>query len=253
MKVAAGTDGENTALIQPHRPAMRGYWAVGLIMAGLALCMFPFDLALTRPDNVQGIPGDLKRLVHLSEIFAHGFGVAIAAVGIWYLASDKRRFIPRVLCCALIPSIGVHLLKGTVGRLRPINFVPPREREFPTEVSETWLGWLPEGQINLGSLTQSFPSGHAATAWGLAIGLAWVFPKGRWLFFSLAAVASIQRVASFSHWPSDVLVGSAIGFVMAGMLTENWGIGKSLSRWEHRRSTPADLAEATPVKIQDAA
>ena len=100
----------------------------------------------------------------------------------------------------------------------------------------------------------SFPSGHAATAWGLSIGLAWVFPKGRWLFFSLAAMASFQRVASFSHWPSDVLMGTAIGFLMAGVLTENWGLGKHLTRLENRQSNDAPaLADSITPEQREAA
>ena len=137
--------------------------------------------------------------------------------------------------CACWPAVGVLLFKSLIGRYRPISYFDEESNvHFPASIAETWLGWMPRDQFNVIYAYQSFPSAHTATGWGLAIGLAWVFPKGRWLFFGVAALGSIQRVTSFAHWPSDVFCGAAIAFVMAGALTQNWGFGYFLGRFENR-------------------
>jgi membrane-associated phospholipid phosphatase len=223
----------------------RIYWVAGLISMGLAFIALPLDSILAQPDNLQELPGDLKRFVHLSEIFAHGFGILIVGVGVWLLASDKRRFIPRIVLCAAWPSVGVLLIKALVGRYRPIKYLNEESHaNFPDNITDTFLGWLPDDRMNVVYVAQSFPSAHTATVWGLAIGMAWVFPKGRWLFFSIAVLASIQRVTSFAHWPSDVLFGAGIGVIMAGAITQNWGLGYYLGQFENRRAAKLKIAEA---------
>ncbi len=235
-------------------PAMRGYWTFALILTGVAVCVLPFDRVLAHPENLRELPGDLKRFVHLSELFAHGFGVGLVAVGIWLLATEKRKFIPRIAMCAFWPSLGVNLIKVLIGRYRPIRYFDENSQaNFPGDIMDSFLGWLPFDHFNTLYGRQSFPSGHAATVWGLAIGMAWVFPRGRWLFFSVAIMACIQRVTSFAHWPSDVFFGAALSFVMAGALTENWGLGYILGRFENRGQVRLQIAEMDEAEQKIAA
>lgn len=226
------------------RPAMRGIWWIAAIAASLSLAVLPFDLALTDPDNLEFLPGDLTRSVGLSEVFSHGYGVLLVAIGIWLLVNHKSKFIPRIMMCAIWPSVGVHLFKCLFGRYRPISYLDEAHNcNFPTSIADTWLGWMPRDQFNAFYATSSFPSAHTATGWGLAIGLSWVFPKGRWLFFGVAMLGSIQRVTSFAHWPSDVFVGAAIAFIMAGALTQNWGLGYLFGRFENRNEPNLLIAD----------
>ncbi len=216
-----------------HAPATR-IWLHALWLTVLGFILLPYDFSFYGHQFEDSIPGDLTRVISLSEIFAHGFGVVLTAVAIWVLAASHRRAIPRVVLCALWPAISVHLLKFLIARRRPLTYLQadgnPR---FPDTVDSTWLGFLSDERINFPTYAiQSFPSAHTATAWGLAIGLTWLFPRGRWLFFSLAFLASIQRITSMSHWPSDVCWGAAIAFLMAGAVTQNWGIGYQLSKFE---------------------
>ena len=105
---------------------------------------------------------------------------------------------------------------------------------FPANIIDTWTGFLPDGTLNIQYLTQSFASAHTATVCGLAIGMSWAFPKGARLFFFVAILASAQRVVSLAHWGSDVCFGAAIALMMAGLLTQEWGIGTWLTRLEAR-------------------
>jgi membrane-associated phospholipid phosphatase len=211
-------------------------WFIAAIMVLLGVLVMPYDLTFADPNNLKYLPGDLTRIVGLSEIFAHGYGVLVISAGIWFLVADKRRFIPRIVLCAFWPAAGVSLLKILFGRARPISyFTELSSAAYPTSIQETWVGWLPNAKLNAAYALQSFPSAHTATTWGLAIGMSFVFPKGRWLFWAIATLASIQRITSFAHWTSDVFFGAAIAVVMAGSLSQNWGFGYLLKKYEDRK------------------
>ena len=62
----------------------------------------------------------------------------------------------------------------------------------------------------------SFPSGHSADAWAIASVLAHEYPGPltEFLAYGVATGVSLSRVAGQEHFPSDVLIGSAIGWFM---------------------------------------
>lgn len=57
----------------------------------------------------------------------------------------------------------------------------------------------------------SFPSGHAAIAFGTAAAMADVFPKQKWVVYAGAALVGWSRVESDAHTWRDVLGGAALG------------------------------------------
>ncbi len=57
----------------------------------------------------------------------------------------------------------------------------------------------------------SFPSGHAVTAMGLAIALMILFPKYRIWAFLFGIIVASSRFIITAHYVSDVLVGGLIG------------------------------------------
>ena len=58
---------------------------------------------------------------------------------------------------------------------------------------------------------QSFPSGHAATAFSAALALALLFPRHRWACVAAAAVVAASRVILEQHYVSDVIAGAGLG------------------------------------------
>ena len=62
----------------------------------------------------------------------------------------------------------------------------------------------------------SFPSNHAVAAWSMAavIGDEYRGWLPRTLVYGLASTVSVSRVLSYNHFPSDVLVGSATGWLI---------------------------------------
>jgi diacylglycerol kinase family enzyme/membrane-associated phospholipid phosphatase len=65
--------------------------------------------------------------------------------------------------------------------------------------------------------TASFPSGHSASAFAFATAASREFPAAGPLLFPLAATVAYSRVYLGFHYPSDVLMGGALG-TAAGMV-----------------------------------
>jgi hypothetical protein len=75
-------------------------------------------------------------------------------------------------------------------------------------------------------IDSSFPSSHTVLAWSSAAVIASEYPS-RWTqlgVYSLATGVSLTRVMGQQHFPTDVLVGSAAG----------WLIGRYVYRAHHR-------------------
>ncbi len=79
-----------------------------------------------------------------------------------------------------------------------------------------------------GITDSSFPSNHATAAWAMAAVVGEEYPG--WLprlaVYGLASTISVSRVLAYQHFPSDVLVGSATG----------WLIGHYVYRAHHNYS-----------------
>ena len=63
----------------------------------------------------------------------------------------------------------------------------------------------------------SFPSEHAAAAWSIAGVIAHEYPGTlpKLLAYGMASAVSISRVRAQQHFPSDVLVGSVLGYLIS--------------------------------------
>ncbi len=227
-------------------PGIRRYltWAALLLVFGAVA--LPFDFWWSKQLVSHLLPSDLARALQLSEIFGHGMGVLVILTGLYMLQPRLRRFVPRVATCAILPGLLANLFKIFVGRLRPGQF----GLQFPESNSETFLGLYParDGTMNLEHVSQSFPSAHTATAFGLAVGLTWLYPRGKYFFFGVAIVASIQRVAFQAHWMSDVFAGAFVGVLLGGALTQAWGLGYLLGFLE--RPAVANLLPKRSTEMQ---
>lgn len=181
------------------------------------------DLPIERWFLGNQCPADLMRLFQLAEVYAHAFGVT--AILLTALVLDKRRYLfPRAVAIAAGGGISADLLKLIIARARPRAFA------FDGTVWDTFGQWWPLGHLT--SAQESFPSGHMATAAGLTAALIWLYPRGRGLFVLFAALAGCQRMASGSHFPSDVVWGAAIGSVPALLLLPRGLLSPSFDRLE---------------------
>ncbi|HEY8270912.1 MAG TPA: phosphatase PAP2 family protein [Pseudobdellovibrionaceae bacterium] len=118
--------------------------------------------------------------------------------------SLRLREWSRNLFFALLTSgIFVHILKFCFGRQRP-----HKSPDFNPFVFHPFtFHWD----------FHSFVSGHTQVLFTVATMLSLALPKGKWLFFILAAFFAFTRVIIHDHFLSDVIAGAVVGYT--GTLT----------------------------------
>ncbi len=193
----SGKNSNGQPLPEAGQHAIWPRWILGgVAMASAAFLVSWMDVNSREMVKSIGLRGDIERTIKLMEIFAHGTGLLVAIALIWTLSPTSRRCLPRLLAAYGLAGVTVNLIKLLVPRLRPS--AGPED-----SLPETWGNW--------NDLSQSFPSGHSAAAVALALSLALLFPRGRWVFLTLAGLACLQRIVFDAHWPSDVLAGATVG------------------------------------------
>ena len=89
--------------------------------------------------------------------------------------------------------------------------------EFPVEISRDTFALFCEGGFDA-----SYPSGHAARAviFGIILGYALSerFPRGAYLMLLYPVMISLSRVYVLQHYPMDVIGGTVIGIMLAGVM-----------------------------------
>jgi membrane-associated phospholipid phosphatase len=179
--------------------------AVGVSALALSGLLFQWDKTVSAAIRARDLPGDVRKAIELSEAFAHGSGV-VAILLTLFLASNRSR--ARILAVALMTAvcgIAANLLKVAFTRARPYTY------DAAADAMADVTGWEFLGTGSFWDASQrSFPSGHTATAWALAIGLCLVFPRAKFMFIFLAVMATYQRLFSGAHFPSDAAAGFGI-------------------------------------------
>lgn len=149
------------------------------------------------------MPGDLRAFFQCISFFGHGTGCLIAVSLIWFLDRKNKAAIVLIIGSALFAGAITTIIKVIVHRPRP--FVDPAILEDSVSLSEAVFH----------NFLQSFPSGHTATAFALAMALSLSYRQGRPIFFLFAFLVGLQRIISQNHFPSDVIAGAVIGVVSA--------------------------------------
>ncbi len=210
---------------------------LAVVLFVLGILSFWIDFSVTRYCKSGGLPGDIRAMIRLSEVFAHGTGVAWIVVSVWVLCPELKRKIIRLAACTAVAGVVACLLKMVISRVRPKYY----EDGLPESVFDTFCGVLPWLDRSISEpfehKIQSIPSGHTAAAVGLAIGLTWLFPRGKWLFTIFAVLAALQRIDSESHYLSDTLFGASIACLVGFLVLQFEPIAGRFTRFETKSST----------------
>ena len=205
-------------------------WQRLLLPAFLALLAWGalwLDLPVSRYFSSKPWGGDLVKLVSLSEAFAYGGTVAVILLAATLLDPRGWRVLPRLAIAAFGAGLLADLIKLFIGRHRPLD-----EKFVAESALQTFTTWGDHQHVHL---TQSFPSAHTATAAGLACGLAFFYPRGKWLFLALVVMAGLQRMHSQTHYLSDVLAGAAVGTLVGILATGPLMANRWMSSLESRQ------------------
>lgn len=215
----------------PEAPTSSSLLRWASLFAVLAALALLIDIPVAALCLDRCIGGEVGNLIRLSEAFAQGMSVGAIILTVGVLDPANRRRLPRLVTLSLGAGLVCDVFKLIVPRARPGH------GELPETARATFLGWEPFAEAQgfgdvLDHGIQSFPSGHTTVAVGLAIGLMWLYPRGRWLFAFFALLASSQRVVFGAHFPSDVLAAGALACIVAATCFSSRRPGAWFDRFE---------------------
>ncbi|MCH7945777.1 MAG: phosphatase PAP2 family protein [Armatimonadetes bacterium] len=138
-------------------------------------------------------------------------------VALWFVYR-YRRYMLMVLAAGVTSGIFAQVLKLLVTRERPGNL------EFAHPLP-SYIEALSGQAAPIAS--NSFPSGHATSCFGIAVAVAWACRGGDrawvgWAVIGWATVVSFSRVYLGVHYLSDVVAGAALGAVFGTLAWMVW-------------------------------
>jgi len=176
-----------------HRSEMK--WVIGLPVVTAGLILIDKHASGALPRNPSSASADISDV---------GLFATAGAVGVLLIdgktQGDSHAFETGVLGTEAMANSGVvyAVLQLLAERERPLQGTG-RGHFFQTS-----------------GLDNSFPSGHAIITWTAASTIAHEYPKPwvEWLAYGTAAAVSVTRLTSLQHFPSDVVVGSTLGYLI---------------------------------------
>jgi membrane-associated phospholipid phosphatase len=185
------------------------WWHLTLLALIVLVALAPFDISVARLCYSHPVARPIVRVLRfIAFIASNGFGVLGILTTLVVLGYSQLSRVPRLFSASLGAGLLADVGKLCICRGRPLSI------DLSTaSYSSTFHGFLPF--LSAGSHGQSFPSGHAATAAGLATALSFRFPRGRWFFLLAAAIAGVSRVIVHAHFPTDVAAGAMLGGMWA--------------------------------------
>ena len=175
--------------------------------------------------SISGNPGlDLfmQSITEIGDVF-YTLIFSIALI----LIKKTRRIGITIMILIVISTILTGYIKCGVDRDRPdIDF---SGYPFPLPIEPDTFSLFCEGGFNA-----SFPSGHATRAiiFGVILGYALSerFPRGCYLLLLYPLLMSISRVYILQHYPMDVIGGTILGILLAGVLAHKTKLYKFLEK-----------------------
>lgn len=235
---------------------VRIHWALPVTLAVLGLIvLLPWDGAISRAARSLGLGGDVRREFETWQQYGQGVSMIFAAAVIALLDPRRRRRLLDLAAAAVVTAIVVNFIKMFVGRPRP-KFDDPERFLWPTGLhpiprgdGTTFLAHAYDVGKGISSDLWSMPSSHTAYAVVLSMFLAALYPKLRGLVWGMAAFVGVARVVTGAHWPTDVIVGAAVGYIFArAAVYELWGV--RFIDWAWRRFVDRNAVVLLPAVVE---
>jgi len=235
-RVAANVTGALSLLFRPPRVAAeRLRWRPGPLALGTAAIIAAFGLVMLVVDPWEiafhlQIPRSV--VVVFAEITdfgkAHWFlvptGVMLALIALvaspdlgrtaYLTLTSLAVRLGYIFLAVSLPSLVVTIGKRMIGRARPPLFIQTNRFDFLP------FSWRVE--------YASLPSGHATTAFAVAVAIGALYPRARIPMWIFAATIALSRVVLAAHYPSDVLAGAVVGAAGA-LLVRRWFAARRLA------------------------
>jgi hypothetical protein len=179
----------------PFRPA-NFKWDALLVAGTAGLMAIDRRAARAVPPHV---PANISR--DLSNVGLIGTSVSVGSIWIYGLKTGNEH-------AKETGELTLESLANTFTVYTVMQFLSGRER--PTEGTGNGRFWIHNG------FNGSFPAGHPMFTWAMASVAAHEYPKPwvQWLAYGAAATVSATRFTARMHYPSDILVGSTLGYLI---------------------------------------
>jgi diacylglycerol kinase family enzyme/membrane-associated phospholipid phosphatase len=221
-----GATSSHPVSVSPSRPAHVATSGWGGVQRRLRrLVPVPIrraDLALFRAAARSELPVLGPALPRLSRAANQSRLWMAVAAGLAFAAGrfGRRAALRGLLAIAATSAVTNLPAKLLAGRERPDLSVVPEVRRLARVPAST-----------------SFPSGHSASALAFATAASLELPRARVPLLALASAVAYSRVYTGVHYPGDVLVGGAIGVLIARATTRTWPLADDTPA----TATPAGL------------
>lgn len=186
-----------------HIRTVDAFWLAPLVGVGGALLATDSDVS-------RGLSNSPNRLNRFSQISNVGVGTLLGGgAGSYLLGLMTHNPHEQETGFLSMESLADALIVNNA-----VNFAAGRERPL-----------IDNSRGRFWQNGRSFPSNHAVSAWSVASVIAHEYPGPltKLLAYGLAAAVSASRVPAKQHFPTDVLVGSALG----------WLVGQEVYRAHH--------------------
>lgn len=206
----------NLAYLKSYAPAFKQFvvspsrfttneWVITGFTGAVFTTIYLNDKALFQKFNGSSSFANENKM-KWTGVFGNGI-VALPSFALMY-GFGSMKSLQRPKEAALLGFQAFVLSAGTAFIMKQISHRPRPDQLY---VSNQWDGPFKSFEYD------AFPSGHAMRAFAVATVLAGYYNDIPLLgagLYGLAALTSYGRLASSSHWPSDVLTGAAIGYLI---------------------------------------
>ena len=140
----------------------------------------------------------------LNTLLGDGIMTVLVVFGLLFI---KFRYAVLAAIAFLYNSVVIQLLKRFFNAPRPLKY-------FENISTIRTIEGYPVNEWN------SFPSGHTASAFTLAVVLSYLLPyrQRHWIIIPLAALTAFSRVYLAQHFMEDIIAGAIIAVVMTFQL-----------------------------------
>lgn len=177
-------------------------WIVPIsLLAGCAVLMVLERRGLKTTLQLN-MKGDVKRETRWLAQYGQSVCTGVAALLVYQLdPTPQRGKVALTLIAAVLAASVVAM-----GVKRLLSRVRPGHENAGKFLGPSWKH---------ANYKESFPSSHSACAVAMSVVLAVMYPQAAATFWVLAVACAVLRYILDAHWPSDVLGGIALGYLVA--------------------------------------